>query len=557
MSNQRFICVWFDDENNRSNDCFYMQDELETIVDSFRIFDNIDRCIDYIIKKKTDKIIFITPNENIIRKIHSYKQIHSTFILNSNVDILCRKIKETVAPSKTNLNGILFVSTIDVKRQDPTFMYSQLLKDILLNDDLDEDEDETKREMIEYCREIYSTDTNVLKILDEFEEHFLSELAIYWYSRESFLYKILNRALWTTQPDILYKLRYFLRKLHEQIADQAKLQYNRSTTFIVYRGQNMSSEQVEKLKTNLGGFLSFNNFLSTSLRRQTARSFLVGSEIGVLFEIYIDTKIRKFPFANIEHLSFQQGKSNESEVLFSMGTVFRMVGMDTEKHFHRVQLMLTDDIDQQLEQYTETTRDKTESTHSFLSLLKLMYELKQYTSVDCFARMFNRKEYLIIDEELHDEIYKLLGLTCYHRGHFKNALEYLNKSLNICLSAYSDNHSKLSSIYYHLGSACLAQGNADTAIANYELAVECSMNAILNGEDASFVVKCLMGIATLIYEAGAYSEALESYQAVLSTQLEYLDENDQSLVETYNMLSATCSKLQDYEAASQFIFLLL
>ena len=554
-NNQRYICIWYDDEVNRSNDCFYVQDQLENLVDSFRIFTNIDKCIDYIIKKINDKIIFITSKEDVIRKIHSYKQIYSTFIVNSNIDNLCRKIQETLAPSKTNLSGILFVSTIDINRQDPTFMYSQLLRDILLNDDLDEFEDETKEEMIEYCRQIYSTDKNTLRILDEFEEHFLSELAIYWYSRESFLYKLLNRALWTTQPDILYKLRYFLRQLHEQISTQAKLQFTKPRTFIVYRGQNMSKEQVEKLKTNIGGFLSFNNFLSTSLKRKTARSFLVGSDIGVLFEIYIDTKIKKFPFANIEHLSYQQGEYNESEILFSMGTVFRMVGMDREENFYRVQLMLTDDMDEQLDQYTQNTREKTYSTHSFLSVLKLMYELKQYTSIDCFARMFKiENEYSKIDQDLHEEINNLFGLTSHHRGQFKDALEYFNQSLNICLNRFEDDYSKLATIYFHIGSIYLEQVNVETAVSNYELALECLINS--DDPDITLVLKCSLNMASLVYQADEYDEALKLYQFVLEKQIEYFGENDKLLIETYNMLSIISYKLNDYEGASQFLFFL-
>ena len=111
-------------------------------------------------------------------------------------------------------------------RQDPLFMYSQLLKDILLNDHRDENEQQTKIDMLNYCREIYCQSVDTLSLLDDFEKNYLPELSIYWYTRECFLYQMLNKALWTPQPDVLYKLRYFLRHLHQQIVSQSVLQEN-------------------------------------------------------------------------------------------------------------------------------------------------------------------------------------------------------------------------------------------------------------------------------------------------------------------------------------------
>ena len=314
----------------------------------------------------------------------------------------------------------------------------------------------------------------------------------------------------------------------------------------------MSPDQVEKLRANVGGFISFNNFLSTSLKRQIALSFIAGSNIGVLFEIYIDTKIKKFPFANIEHLSYQQGKYNESELLFSMGTVFRMVGMDAEDDFYRVQLMLTDDIDQKLDQYTKNTREKTYSTHSFLSLLKLMYELKQYNSVDCFAQIFNDDKSLIVDEDLHNEIYNIFGLTCLHRGQFNDALEHFDKSLNICLNTLSIDHSKLAAVYDNIGSVHLAQSNYETAVKHYELALNCEMNS--DDPDISLMIRSATNAGSILHKIGEYEDALELYKRVLELQKEYLGENDKSLTDTYNTLSIICYEMDDYEGTSLLFY---
>ncbi len=65
---------------------------------------------------------------------------------------------------------------------------------------------------------------------------------------------------------------------------------------IVYRGQTMFADQINKFKQNVGGFLSFNNFLSTSLEKDVPQNFLIESEeIEILFEMQIDPTIEKFP----------------------------------------------------------------------------------------------------------------------------------------------------------------------------------------------------------------------------------------------------------------------
>ena len=70
-----------------------------------------------------------------------------------------------------------------MKRQDPSFMYFQLLKEILLNDHLAESDEGTKEEMVTFCRQELVDNPNAIVILDEFEQTFIPELSVYWYNR--------------------------------------------------------------------------------------------------------------------------------------------------------------------------------------------------------------------------------------------------------------------------------------------------------------------------------------------------------------------------------------
>ncbi|CAF1374886.1 unnamed protein product [Didymodactylos carnosus] len=101
---------------------------------------------------------------------------------------------------------------------------------------------------------------------------------------------------------------------------------------ILYRGQTMNNDEFEKLKNNVGGFVSVNSFMSTTTNRHVAVAF-VGNKSSlmkyVLFEININIHLDTKPFASIVHLSTFQ---TEDEILFSMGTVFRIKNVEQLSH---------------------------------------------------------------------------------------------------------------------------------------------------------------------------------------------------------------------------------
>jgi hypothetical protein len=104
------------------------------------------------------------------------------------------------------------------------------------------------------------------------------------------------------------------------------------------------------LKKIQGGFLLFNNFLSTrkhgdvSLRfaeRNTATANLV----GVLFFMKIDLSKSINPFVDVQNVSYYQ---REEEILFSMHFIFcigKMKLMDGNNRLWQVDLTLTSDND--------------------------------------------------------------------------------------------------------------------------------------------------------------------------------------------------------------------
>lgn len=576
----KFICTWLDNKLIKSEEYADAQDQLQTLAPLYRTFRDSDQCIDFITDVTEGKIIFITSNllgKNIVPLIHTYEQIHAIYIFHSNksadnvlwtndykkikevfydISLIPNQfVKDTTEKENNDPIAISFLSSVDINskdinRQDPSFMYFQLIKEILLCDHQSESDEETKIEMITFCRKIYIDDPNAIVILDEFEQSFIPELSIYWYTRECFLYKMLNKALWTPQSDVLYKLRYFLRHLYYQILSLAETQRNQlSSSMIVYRGQSMSREQIQKLKQNVGGFLSFNNFLSTSLEKDIARNFVIGSEdIEVLFEMQIDSTIEKFPLINIELISYLKKEACEQEILFAMGSVFRIIQIQQrEKNFYCVQLKLSGDVDQQLVEYTKRTRKNTQTSHSFLSLLRLMNELSQYSSVDKFAEMLQEDVSLNANPAILGAVHHMFGSIYHARGQTKKALDHFQKSLNIYLGSLPADHPSLTPTYNNIGSVYLSQMDYNKAFEFQKLALDCQMKS--DNPDSSAIVIYTNNLAKIYSYQGKHKEALEYHKRALEVQKQSLGENDPSLTETYDLMSAACVKLFDIEQA--------
>ena len=122
--------------------------------------------------------------------------------------------------------------------------------------------------------------------------------------------------------DIIVQMGFFISDLHRHIVQLHQEQFggaSSNTTFKVYRGQGMLVTEFEKLQQTKGGLLSFNNFLSTSKKREVSMDFAQrGSTnsdmVGILFVMTIDPAQSTTPFASINDVSYFG--EEEDEVLF-------------------------------------------------------------------------------------------------------------------------------------------------------------------------------------------------------------------------------------------------
>ena len=386
-TNEEIIIVWADANIDQSKKLYNDSiTKLQRITSAVYTCSDCQQCLDYvdnITDKKIFLIVSIELGEEIVPLVHDKPQIESIYIFSTIkrqrvpwAHQWSQKVKEILFDMETIFQKIKFdsgqvgdLTSITIIRRmdlpslvanelDQSYMYTQLLKEVLLEMKYDST---AKSKLVEYCRTKYVDSTMQLGLIDEFDRDYHEQLAIHWYTRESFLYVQLNRGLRTQDIESIMKMGFYMHDLHTQIViyyeEQRKSRAQH--TFAVYRGQAISHEELEKIKTSQGGLLSFNSFLSTSLDEKIALTFCKNASknpnaVIVFFNIEVDPKMSQVPYAFVgKHGKYDE----ESEVLFSMHTIFRILGCEQiNNRFWQVNLSLTNANDPELKAIADHIR---------------------------------------------------------------------------------------------------------------------------------------------------------------------------------------------------------
>ena len=188
--------------------------------------------------------------------------------------------------------------------------------------------DDMKQKMVEQCRKSCSNKPILLGRIEEFLRDCTEETVVQWYTKDSFLYRQMNQALRQEDADLTSKFQYFIILLHEKLQKLAIEQQDQPET-VFFRGQRLNENELEKLKANVGNYITINAPLSTTRQEDVARGFVADALRAVLFKICIegDNPDGRRHFADIAHLS---DFPSEEEVLLVAATIFRIDSVEQE-----------------------------------------------------------------------------------------------------------------------------------------------------------------------------------------------------------------------------------
>jgi len=484
---QNVLLIWLDNKiNDSSDDCRNTIIQLRRVVNTIDTFTDGDQCIQFIntiTDNKACMIISGSLGPHIVPRVHNMSQVDSIFIFCDNqkpheqwteewlkkwskikgvfkeISPICKALKKAARQCEQNAIPMSFVATSsdaynkNLEQLDPSFMYTQILKEILLSIEFEE---KHIKEFIEYCCDVLRDDDYALNNIKKLEQKYRDKTPIWWYTREYLLYSMLNRALRLMNTDIIIKIGFFINNLHrniEQLHSEQFPEHQTGETFAVYRGQGMLEADFDQMTKTKGGLMSFNNFLSTSTDSCVARAFAESAQsnsdlVGILFVMTIDPSKSTTPFASITDVSYFK----EDEVLFSMHTVFRICDikpMNESQRLFQVDLTLTSDNDTDLCVLTEHIREET-SPHEegWYRLGSLLLKMGQSEKA--------RQVYeIILKQTVHDSekgnIYNGLGMAKYKQGEYADAIVFYEKALDIYGKTLPPNHPNLAKLYSNIG----------------------------------------------------------------------------------------------------------
>lgn len=409
-----------------------------------------------------------------------------------------------------------------------------------------------RKELVDLCRQSCEGNLSQLEILDEFEKTYESEQSIWWYTRESPLYRILNKALRFQDYSTLFAFRFFI----SDIAKQINIHYendlrinDKRTPFLVYRGQIIHSNELEMLKKNIGEHLSMNSFFSTSLKQSIALKFIrslpdENQFERILFQIQIDPTFQSKSFAHIEQLSYIR---NEKEVLIMLGALFyiKNISQDPQQQIWIASLVLADENNFHLKETFTHMKRKIGQETNLASLGKILFEMGQYEQVElCYQHMLYQAQMDLC------AAHSGLGKAALGKKDFLKAAQAEEKALKIKSSILPKDHRDLAISYSRLGDIYCKQKDYQHALKYLKKAATIQDGLIPS--EPLILAKTYHRVAQTCVELNDYPLAMEFFEKTLQMRKENLPPMDKSIAATYSNIGKLFHKQNDFKQALNY-----
>ncbi|CAF0889357.1 unnamed protein product [Adineta steineri] len=567
---QNVLLIWLDnniDENN--DDCQNTITQLRQAVNDTNTFTDADQCLKFIqtiIDKKVCMVISGSLGQHIVPRVYDMSQIDSIFIFCGNrkrheqwtkdwpkikgvftdITSICEALKSAAYQCEQNAIPMSFVgSNKRVDQLDPSFMYTHIIKEILLTIEFKQIHIQN---YINYCRDAFEGNAKEIENIKQLEDEYYRRTPIYWYTCDMFLYPMLNRALRLMDGDIIIRMGFFISDLHQHIEQLHQKQYTGTTTadtFTVYRGHGLSTGDFEQLMKTKGGLISFNNFLSTSTARNVSLGFAQNAitnpdQTGVLFIMKINPEQSTTVFASIAGISkFQE----EDEVLFSMHSVFRIQDikqMDDNNRLYEVDLILTADNDPELSRLTDYIRQESyPDSEGWARLGSVLIDMGQFDKAEEIYQV-------LLDQTNDDEhkapLYANIGLIKDDQGKYEEALTRYEKSLAIYQKTLPSDHPSLTMSYNNIGNVHRSMGNYPEALSSHEKALKIQQQSLpSNHPDLAYSYSNIGNVHAKM--------ALSSHEEALEIKQQSLPSNHPSLASSYNNIGLVHEDMGNYSKA--------
>ncbi|CAF4351719.1 unnamed protein product [Rotaria sp. Silwood2] len=542
---ETFSLLWLDAEVNTKEENKHAQKRLRSIINHLIIFHDQNECQQYITSSsEQDRIVLIISgrlSKELIPHIHHLRQISAVYIycwdkqaykhwakqFNKLDDLINQitldqkdrgKLEEPTSVYIYNISGNEDKSTTELNGH---FIHSLLLIDVLIRI---KPEDADKNKFIEVCKDKFYDNDYELNIIREFELKYKSKKAIWWYTRDAFLYRMLNKALRVQNTELLLLFRFVIHDIFQQLK---KHQCQNSVR--VYRYQSMYADELNTIKQSIGQLISINSFFSTTADRDVALKFSNHSMISndlhrILFDITADPHVVKSkPFADISLLSYFK---QESEILFMVGCIFRLTNIyrDDNEQIWIIQMQLAEVNDNELKKlFDELKADYGggENEVDLKSVGDVLQHMGKYDSAEKIYIDLSQK--YSSDDTSYSQLCFSFGMLYKERKNFDRSLHWFQIALERKIRTGPSDLIYIGGLHCCIGNIHLEKNDFNEAMKCYNKGMDCYNRA--NATNHPDMASWYHGVARIYCAWKQYSDALNYYQSSLNIQQQHLSSN--------------------------------
>ena len=237
------VLIWLLPSSHEQADLRAPIASLQKIINDTRVFFDPDQCIDDLVSI-TDFTIFLLlgpTGSDLLPILHSFQHLRHIYLSEPHEyaqhtsqvrgvfptiqQLLPQLIKDVRTAQQKDSHLIVTSmgdpiqshrSIADLQTSKVDFQWKQAMIDIILDAPVLPKKN-MHRELIDEWRTVYRSNVAETKYIDEFQENYDPSNAIYWYTRETFLYRMVNMALRTENIVVVWRLRFYIQDLYRQL----------------------------------------------------------------------------------------------------------------------------------------------------------------------------------------------------------------------------------------------------------------------------------------------------------------------------------------------------
>jgi tetratricopeptide (TPR) repeat protein len=437
-------------------------------------------------------------------------------------------------------NNLIQKSTWDLTMRNAEFIWFQLLQQKVLLEQVVHTK-KSKRDFIQRCQEYLGDDyESDQTYIDYLENEYRSKDAIQEYTKTNFLHTLINNAIRSDDIEELYYFRYYIAHLCRNLEKQSqrfrrKQQRLGETVLTLYRGQQLSQEEGERLRTSGNKYIAMRGFLSTTPDRDVAESFagFSSENLSVLFEITVD--LDQVPSMVLADISKFSVVSDEKEILFGLNATFEIDEQFQDNDGQWIIRMHATNFGQEITNDYIRHRQLETSNCSSLSSISITFILAQFL-IDMGqyvkAVKFLEKVFPTTDDERANLYFILADAKISSHRSIEHTLDEGIRLLNEARELFTsiDNKLGVANTLRRYADALVLNEQYDEASPTYLQAKKLYREISVQEEN---IASCHNGLGDAYLGQGKYVEAKSYYLKALKWRQNYLPDEHPAIARSY------------------------